>query len=178
MANSKPSPNIDHGSDLPFASELSDCQSLDVAGTPDVNEYMSTKQHDRPMIDSDNSAHSSENPLTMEERIDLVELDIEQWLPMLFHRKGRVGAFVWSVFQHSAETFIAQMQALIDSAQPILDRIFELSSLCVAETHSDFERIQDLCLSVHLIVADITVRVAMVQRGLIDRFPEIMAWEK
>lgn len=164
--------DANHSSDLPCASELSD-----------IPIYNTTNRTERTVIINNSHLETTQiedidDPLTMEERIDLIELDIDHWLPMLFQKKGRVGAFIWSVLQHSPETFVAQMHTLINSAQPLLDRVFELSSLCVTQMDCHFERVQDLALSIHLVVAAITVRVSMVQGGLVSRFPDIMTWEQ
>lgn len=167
MAITRSQSNASHSSDLPCTSELSDISIVNIEQTVLFNtSRLQTTQED---IDK---------PLTMEERIDLIELDIDHWLPMLFHKKGRVGTFIWSVLQHSPETFVGQMHALINSAQPLLDRVFELSSLCVTQMDYHFERVRDLGLSIHLVVAAIDVRVAMVKSGLVDRFPDIVTWEQ
>lgn len=123
------------------------------------------------------SSETESAELTMEERIDIAELDIDFWPPMQLYKKGGLGEFIWDVLIQNPESFYGQMGALMSSGREMSRRLIYLGSECQPTEREEHLRSTRLALEVQMIVAYVKVREDMVAGGLVKRYPGIMEWE-
>lgn len=107
----------------------------------------------------------------MEERVDLLELDIDLWLPFKLKGRGRLNEFIWDILHETPDLFHQQMDALVASGGELVRKGALLGMECGENDFGERYRIANLCINVQEVVARITMRQDLAKHGFARRFP-------
>ena len=127
--------------------------------------------------DDDDESTAEQNPLPLEDQYDLLELEVDLWVPGRMYARRSLGAFIWGIFRDTPQNFQEQMAAMIDSGQRITRRLFAFLSSSGDDVSLYAEGIEWLNFRVHLAMAAIQIRRQMIGDGLVQTFPAIMEWD-
>ncbi|KAF7968496.1 hypothetical protein HWV62_30459 [Athelia sp. TMB] len=130
-----------------------------------------------PSDDTDAST-TEKDPLPIQDQCDLLEFEVDLWVPGRMYARRSLGAFMWGVFRNTPQNFPDQMAAMIDSGQRITRRLFAfLASSREDDVSPYIEKIEWLNFRVHLAMAAIQIRRQMIEDGFVQAFPAIMEWD-
>lgn len=132
-----------------------------------------TETDEETMTDNDEEFDSR----TLEERFDLLRLEVDAWTPAKMYRTAALGPFIWGVLRDSPQTFNGQMDAMISSGQAITRRLFAFLADFPEKSLFFSEGIEAMYFRVHLAMAGIQIRRRMIKDGFLDMCPQVMIWE-